>query len=112
MTRFLLCALLAGSAPALGGCVASMAVSAASMAAQGARGTPQSNEHLRPGAVEACRAQAAQYGTVKIIDVEQARINKIIVWGTTDDGKQRRSFECDYGTKIAAFKLRVIPARP
>jgi hypothetical protein len=27
-----------------------------------------------------------------------------------DAGKQKRSFECDYGTRIAGFKLRDIPA--
>ena len=37
---------------------------------------------------------------------------KIIVWGTVDDGKQRRSFQCDFGTKMTGFKLRPIAAKP
>jgi hypothetical protein len=97
-------------APALSGCVASMAVSALGMAAQGARGQPVSNEALRPQAREACSAQAAQYGAVHVIDVEQHRIDKIIVWGTVDDGKQKRSFQCDFGTKISNVTFR--PVKP
>jgi hypothetical protein len=100
--------LLAASALALSGCVPMMALSAVNMAAQAAQGAPQSNEALQPQARDACTAQAAQYGTVNVIDVEQHRINEIIVWGTVDDGKQKRSFECDFGTKITGFKLREI----
>ena len=94
--------------PALGGCVASMAVSALGMAAQSARGRPVSNEALQPQAREQCSAQAAQYGAVNVIDVEQHRIDQIIVWGTVDEGKQKRSFQCDFGTKITGFTLRPI----
>ena len=93
---------------ALGGCVAGMAVSAAGLAAQSARGTPQSNANLQPAARQACEASAARYGAVHIIDVEQHGISKIIVWGTVDDGKQRQSFQCDFGTRITSFKLRPI----
>ena len=92
----------------LGGCVAGMAVSAAGLAAQSARGTPQSNANLQPAARQACEASAARYGAVHIIDVEQHGISKIIVWGTVDDGKQRQSFQCDFGTRITSFKLRPI----
>ncbi len=99
---------LVASALALGGCVASMAMSAASLAAQGVRGQPRSNTGLQPEAKRACEAHAAQYGAVHIIDVEQRSIGKIIVWGTVDDGKQRRSFQCDFGTKMTGFKLRPI----
>ena len=105
MTRIALLLLIA---PTLTGCVAGMAVSALGMAAQGARGRPVSNEALRPQAREACSAQAAQYGAVHVIDVEQHRIDKLIVWGTVDDGKQKRSFQCDFGTKITGFTLRPI----
>jgi hypothetical protein len=109
MKRLILIFLLAAAAPALGGCVPMMAVSAASMVAQGAEGTPVSNQGLQPQARDACTQQAAKYGTVTIIDVEQHRVNQIIVWGTVEDAaKQKRSFECDYGTKITGFKLRVI----
>jgi len=48
---------------------------------------------------------------VHIIDVQQQTTSKIIVWGTVDDGKGRRSFECSYGTKITGFKLRAITPR-
>jgi hypothetical protein len=95
-------------APALGACVPMMAASAVGMAAQGAQGRPVSNEALQPQARAACSAQAAQYGAVHVIDVEQAAVNKIIVWGTVDDGKKRRSFECDFSTQITSFKLRAI----
>jgi hypothetical protein len=104
--------LLVCCASALGGCVPMMAVSAASMAAQAAQGSPASNEALQPRAREACSAQATKYGTVHVIDVEQHSIGRIIVWGTVDDGKQRQSFQCDFGTKISGFKLRPIKAEP
>ena len=100
------------AAPALSGCVASMAMSAASMAARAAQGRPVSNEELAPQARAACTAQAAQYGTVNIIDVEQNRVDKIIVWGTVDDGKAKRSFQCDFTTKITGFRLRDIKPTP
>ena len=79
------------------------------MAAQSARGRPVSNEALQPQARAACSAQAARYGTVNVIDVEQHRVDKIIVWGTVDDG-QRRLVPCDFGTKITGFTLRPIKA--
>ncbi len=95
----------------LGGCVAGMAANAVGMAAAAARGEPRSNQHLQPAARDACTAQAAAYGTVRIIDVEQRSAIRIIVWGTVDDGKQRRSFECGFGTRITSFKLRPIAER-
>ncbi|HEY7006167.1 MAG TPA: hypothetical protein VH392_06740 [Sphingomicrobium sp.] len=103
--------LLAACSPALTACVPMMAASAASMAVQAAQPRPVANEGLRPQARELCTAEAAKYGEVHIIDVEQHRMDKIIVWGTVDDGKQKRSFECDFGTKITAFKLREIHAQ-
>jgi hypothetical protein len=95
-------------APALSGCVPMMAASAVSMAAEGARGRPVSNEGLQPQAREACSAQAARYGAVNVIDVEQHRVDKIIVWGTVDDGKRKQSFQCDFRAKITGFTLRPI----
>jgi hypothetical protein len=95
----------------LGGCVAGMAANAVGMAAAAARGEPASNQHLQPTARDACTARAAAYGTVHIIDVEQRTASRIIIWGTVDDGKQRRSFECGFGTQITSFKLRPIAAR-
>jgi hypothetical protein len=94
--------------PVLSGCIPMMAVSAVSMAGQAAQRTPVDSEALQPQARDTCTAQAAQYGTVNVIDVEQHRVNEIIVWGTVDDGKKKRSFECDFGTKVTAFKLREI----
>lgn len=100
--------LLAAIAPALTGCVAAMAASAVSLAARGAQGRPASNAHLQPEAREACSAHAAQYGAVQVSVVQQAKADKIIVWGTVDDGRQRHSFQCDFGTAITGFTLRPI----
>jgi hypothetical protein len=85
-----------------------MAVSALGMAANSARGRPVSNAELKPQAREQCSAQAAKYGAVHVIDVEQHRIDRIIVWGTVDDGKAKQSFQCDFATKITGFVLRPI----
>ncbi len=85
-----------------------MAASAVSTVAQSAQGRPVSNEGYQSTAREQCTAQAAQYGSVSIIDVEQHSVSKIIVWGTVEDATQKRSFECDFTTKISGFKLRVI----
>jgi hypothetical protein len=100
--------LLSATAPTLAGCVPMMAVSAAGMVAQSAQGPVIRNEALQPRAREACSAQAAHFGTVHVIDVQQYSVSKIIVWGTVDDGKEKRSFQCDFGTKITGFKLRPI----
>lgn len=100
--------LLATAAPTLAGCVPMMAVSAAGMVAQSAQGPVIGNEGLQPQAREACSTRAAQYGAVHVIDVQQYSVSKIIVWGTVDDGKEKRSFQCDFGTKINGFKLRPI----
>lgn len=103
--------LLILAAPTLSGCVASMAMSAASLAAQSAQGKPVSNEAYQPAARDACTARAAQYGTVNVIDVEQHSIDRIIVWGTVGEGQQKRSFQCDFTTRITGFKLREIKAQ-
>jgi hypothetical protein len=100
--------MLIASAPMLSGCVAAMAASAVGMAARGAQGRPVSNEAFQPQARDACSAQAAQYGAVHVIDVEQHSIDKIIVLGTVGDGMQRRSFQCDFTTRIIGFTLRPI----
>lgn len=112
MTNVLTLPLIAVIGLSLGGCVPMMAAEAVSMAAQAARGQPTSNEGLKPQARQECSDRAAQYGAVDIIDVVQHSIDKIIVWGTVDDGKQKRSFECDYGRKITGFKLREIRQQP
>jgi hypothetical protein len=78
------------------------------MAAQAGQGPAVSNANLHANAREACSARAGQLGNVHVIDVEQHKIDEIIVWGTVDDGSRKRSFECDFGTQISAFKLREI----
>lgn len=103
--------LLALAAPALGGCVAGMAASAAGMAVKEAQGDPKSNAHLRDVAVEACSARAGQHGAVHIIDVEQRSVDRIIVWGTAGEGDAKRSFECGFGTIVTHFRLREIRKR-
>jgi hypothetical protein len=95
----------------LGGCAAGIAASAAGMAIRSAKGDPQGNQHLQPGARSACSAHAAQFGAVRIIDVEQRSPGKIIVWGTVTDATQRRSFECAFTDRIVGFKLQVIKAQ-
>jgi len=84
------------------------AASGASLAAHAAQGKPVKNDQLQPQARQACSARAEQYGAVHVIDVQQASIDRIIVWGTVDDGKQRRSFQCNFGTRITGFTLRAI----
>src|SRR5947209_15842333 len=97
--RLLPVALLACACPALARCLPMMAVSAASMAAQGAAGTPVSDAELQPKARDACTARAAPYGEVHVIDVEQHRVDQIIVWGTVGPESNKRSFECDFTTR-------------
>ena len=64
------------------------------------------NAHLKPQAIEQCTARAAQHGSVFIVDVEQRRADRIIVWGSVTDAKQqRRTFECHFTTRLARFKL-------
>jgi hypothetical protein len=94
--------------PVLAGCVPMMAASAVTTVARSAQGRPVSNEGYQSTARDQCTAQAAQYGAVNVIDVEQHSVDKIIVWGTVGDGAARRSFECDYTTKITGFRLRAI----
>ena len=103
--------LLIGSMFALGGCVASIAASAVGMAVRGATAEGPSNAHLGSLAEQACSARAAEYGIVHIIDVEQRTTSRIIVWGTVTEGEERRSFQCNYGTRITDFKLREIGQR-
>lgn len=111
MTTLATLFLLPLAALSLSGCVAGMAASAVGMAVRSARGEPVSNAGMQPEATTACGARASQLGTVNVIDVEQRAVDKIVVWGTVDDGKQRRSFECAYGTEVTGFKLRPIKPR-
>ncbi len=108
MHRKLSLTLLLGGSLALGGCAASLAASAVGAAMRSAQGRSPSNEHLTLEAAQACRAQAARYGEVHVIDVEQRTTSKIIVYGTATSGADRRSFECTYTTKVVAFRVRPI----
>jgi hypothetical protein len=99
---------LLGSAVVLSGCAASLAASAAGLAMRSAQGQPRSNEHLKPLAVQTCSDQAAQFGTVALMDVEQRTAGRIIVWGTATSQAGRQSFECTFTDRIAGFKLRPI----
>ncbi len=71
-----------------------------------------SNAHLKPVALQACTQRAGQYGSVYIVDVEQRRSDRIIVWGSVTDAQQRRrAFECHFTTALTRFKLgEVLPA--
>jgi hypothetical protein len=109
MTRKIILPLILLATPALGGCAVQAALAAAELAQYVPEPTGPSNAHLTPTATEACTRQAAQYGSVYIVSVEQRRRNLIIVWGSVTDAKQRRqTFECRFTTKLASFKLRDI----
>lgn len=108
LARSMIMLLYAASGLALGGCVAGMVAGAAGSAVQATRGNAESNAHLQPTAKAACSAYAARYGAVHIIDLEQRSVDKIVVWGTVDNGRQRRSFECGFKIAIAYFRLRGI----
>ena len=102
-------ALLLVAVPALGGCALQAAMMAAEIAPQLKGPMGPSNAHLKPAATEACTRQAAQYGAVYIVDVQQRRADRIIVWGSvTDAAQHRRTFECHYTNKMVGFRLREI----
>ena len=95
---------------ALGGCAAGLAASAVGAAIQASQRPPAAIANLREAAAEACRAHAARFGEVRIIDVNQRGPGKAVVWGTVGTEAQRQSFECRYAGKVAGFRLR--PIRP
>lgn len=96
----------------LGGCVASMAMSAAGAAVQAARGPERvATDDRRAGATEACRARGASEGTVQIIDSEQRRDGRVTVYGTVQNAAGRRAFECVHDGRVLAFRLREIRTR-
>ena len=111
MAREFRLALMLLAAPALGGCALQAAVLAADLAGDIPRSQGPSNAHLKPAATEACTRQAAQYGSVYIVDVQQRYADRLIVWGSVTNAEQRRStFECHFTTKVVSFKLRDILA--
>jgi hypothetical protein len=109
MKRKTLLALMVFATPALGGCAVQAALLAADLADEVRPAVGPSNAHLKPAATEACTRRAAQYGSVYIVDVEQRRADRIIVWGSVTDAQQRRrTFECNYTTKLTSFAVRDI----
>jgi hypothetical protein len=112
MRKPILPLLLLASLP-LGGCAASIAASAVGAAVRAAdKPDPVPTEDPGPAARQACTAEAQRYGvTVKIIDTEYKSASQLTVWGTVEDAKQRRSFECRYEGKVTGFKLREITGR-
>src|SRR5215203_1715762 len=99
MTRKILLPLVAVVAPALGGCAVQAALLAAEVAPQIKGPLGPNNEHLKPVATQACTRRAGQYGSVYVVDVEQRRADRIIVWGSVTDSQQRRRvFECHFTT--------------
>ena len=111
MTRKILLPLIVLGAPALGGCAVQAALAAAELAPHIRGPLGPSNAHLEPAAVQACTQRAGQHGSVFIVDVEQRRADRIIVWGSVTDAQQRRrTFECHFTTTLVRFKLgEVLP---
>jgi hypothetical protein len=109
MTRKILLPLLLLATPALGGCALQAAMLAHDMADEIRPALGPSNAHLKPAATQQCTQRAAQHGSVYVVDVEQRRADRIIVWGSVTDAQQRRrTFECHYTTALTRFELRDI----
>ena len=106
MMRKILFPLILLAGPALAGCAVQAALLAAEIAPEIRGPMGPKNEHLQPQALEACKQRAAQYGSVYIVDVEQRRADRIIVWGSVTDAQQRRrTFECHFTTHLSRFNL-------
>ena len=112
MTRKFSLALILLAAPALGGCIANAALAAAELAQYAPTPKGPSNAHLKVAATQVCSERAAQHGSVFILDVEQRRTDRLVVWGSVTDAQQRRrTFECHFTNRIAGFTLREIGSR-
>lgn len=115
MTRKILLPLILLAAPALGGCALQAAMAAKALADEFVPNPePESPSlaHLEPAAREACTRRAAPHGAVFILDVEQRRANRLVVWGSVTDARaHRRTFECHFTDKVASFRLREIGAQ-
>jgi hypothetical protein len=106
MTRKIPLPLVVFAAPTLGGCAVQAALAAAELAPHIRGPLGPSNAHLEPAALQACTQRAWQYGSVFVVDVEQRRADRIIVWGSVTDAQhRRRTFECHFTTALARFKL-------
>ena len=106
MASKILLPLVVFAIPPLSGCAVQAALAAAELAPHIRGPLGPSNEHLKPVAIQACTERAGRQGSVFIVDVEQRRADRIIVWGSvTDAQQQRRTFECHFTTALARFKL-------
>jgi hypothetical protein len=107
MARGFLFLLLLLATPALGGCAVQAALTAAELGPQIRGPMGPSNAHLKVPATQACTQRAGLYGTVFVVDVEQRREDRIVVWGSVTDPRQmrRRTFECHFTTSLIRFKL-------
>lgn len=106
MTRKIGILLILLATPALGGCALQAALAAAELARYVPEPERTSNAHLKPVATQACTQRAAQYGSVFLLDVEQRRADRFVVWGSvTDPQQRRRTFECHFTTALVSFKL-------
>jgi hypothetical protein len=106
MTRKIPLSLIVFATPALGACAVQAALAAAELAPRIRGPLGPSNAHLEPEAIQECTQRAGQFGSVFIVNVEQRRADRIIVWGSvTDAQQQRRTFECHFTTALARFKL-------
>lgn len=109
MTRKILLPLMLCAMPALGGCALQAAMAASELVQYLPEEQRPSNAHLKPAATQACTKRASQYGSVFVLDVEQRRSDRLVVWGSVTDARQiRRTFECHYTTKLESFTLREI----
>jgi hypothetical protein len=108
--KFLLPLIVLGT-PAVSGCAVQAALAAAELAPHIHGPLGPSNAHFTPVAVQACIQRAEQHGFVFIVDVEQRRSDRIIVWGSVTDAQQRRrTFECHFTTAVTRFRLGEILA--
>ena len=106
MKRKFALTLLLLATPALGGCALQAAMAAAQLAPYIQPPLGESNAHLKPTATQACTQRAAPYGSVFIVDVEQRRSDRLIVWGSVTDAQaRRRTFECHFTTRLTRFNL-------
>ena len=109
MQRKIFLPLILLAAPGLGGCALQAAMIAHDLSDEIRPALGPSNAHLKPVATQQCTQRAAQYGSVYIVDVEQRRSDRIIVWGSVTDAQQRRrTFECQFTTRLTSFAVRDI----
>ena len=106
MASKILLPLIVFALPALSGCAVQAALAAAELAPHIRGPLGPSNEHLKPVAIQACTERAGRHGSVYIVDVEQRRSDRIIVWGSVTNAEQkRRTFECHFTTALTRFKM-------